>query len=103
MWIRERRYTRLVVEPNAEVQVGVTKIADYVTEYFSANSAASFLKGADPWVIAHALATDGVVVTQETRVPANSTKAKIPNICEEFRVPWVNMYQMLRELGVSLG
>ncbi len=103
LWIKARRRTCLVVEPNVTVQAALREIADYVNGNFAVSRAAPFLRGADPWVIAHALVTDGVVVTQEARVPANSTKAKIPNICEEFEVPWVNMYQMLRELGVSLG
>ena len=102
-WIRDRRRTDLVVEPNENVQLAMREIADYVNVNFPANRAATFLKGADPWVIAHAWATDGVVVTQESRVPANSTKVKIPNVCDEFGVRPINTYQMLRELGVSLG
>ena len=103
MWIRDRRRTGLVVEPNSAVQVALREIADYVKSNFPANRAATFLRGADPWGIAHGLVSGGTVVTQETRVPAKSTKVKIPNVCDEFGVRWINTYQMLRELGVSLG
>ncbi len=38
---------------------------------------------ADPWVIAHALCENATVVTKEEKVTAaNSTKIKIPNVCE---------------------
>ena len=103
LWIKERRHNGLVVEPTATVQAALREIADYVNGNFAVSRAASFLRGADPWVIAHALVTDGVVVTQEARVPANSTKVKIPNVCTVFRVRSINTYRMLRELGVSLG
>ena len=103
LWIRERRRSGLVVEPNAEVQAALREIADYVNGNFMVSRAASFLRGADPWVIAHALVSDGIVVTQEARVPANSTKVKIPNICTVFGVESINTYRMLRELNVSLG
>ena len=103
LWIRESRRSGLVVEPDEEVQAALREIADYVNGNFMASRAATFLRGADPWVIAHALVSDGIVVTQEARVPANSTRVKIPNICTVFRVGSINTYRMLRELGVSLG
>ena len=103
LWIRERRRSGLVVEPDEEVQAALREIADYVNGNFMASRAATFLRGADPWVIAHALVSDGIVVTQEARVPANSTRVKIPNICTVFRVGSINTYRMLRELDVSLG
>ena len=103
LWIRERRRSGLVVEPDEEVQAALREVADYVNGNFMASRAATFLRGADPWVIAHALVSDGIVVTQEARVPANSTRVKIPNICTVFRVGSINTYRMLRELDVSLG
>lgn len=103
LWISERRRSELIVEPNAAVQAALREIADYVNGNYAVSRAAPFLRGADPWVIAHALATGGTVVTQEARVPANSTKVKIPNVCAVFRVGSINTYRMLRELGVSLG
>ena len=37
----------------------------------------------------------------EGRDRDNSQQIKIPNVCDYFNVPFVNTYQMLRELGVS--
>jgi predicted nucleic acid-binding protein len=40
---------------------------------------------ADPWVIAHAIKENAVVVTKEEKVTAlNSTKIKIPNVCDKY-------------------
>ncbi len=56
---------------------------------------------ADPWVIAHAIKEGGVVVTKEERVTAlNSKKIKIPNVCDNMKVNWINDFQLVSELGL---
>ena len=60
-----------------------------------------FLAKADPWLIAHAIASGGKVVTQETRADEASPRVKIPNVCDFFGVESLNMDDMLRELGAS--
>lgn len=57
---------------------------------------------ADPWVIAHALRENAVVVTKEEKVTAlNSTKIKIPNVCDKMNVTWINDFQLIEELGIK--
>jgi hypothetical protein len=58
-----------------------------------------FCRKADAWVIAHAMASDGadVVVTHETERSVKG-KVKVPTVCDEFGVKWINLYQMLTEL-----
>lgn len=57
---------------------------------------------ADPWVIAHALSENAIVVTKEEKITAsNSTKIKIPNVCEKMNVSWINDFQLIEELGIS--
>lgn len=57
---------------------------------------------ADPWVIAHALRENATVVTKEEKVTAlNSTKIKIPNVCEKMNVTWMNDFQLIEELGIK--
>jgi len=52
--------------------------------------------------VAFAKAYDNVLVTQEK---PSKTKAKvpIPNLCEQFNVPYVDTFQMLRRLGIILN
>lgn len=102
-WARERRTTALFVEPDEGVQTAFREVTRHVQGEYAANQAAVFLSGADPWLIAHAMARGGKVVTLETRVSANSQKVKIPNVCDAFNVGFANTYAMLRELGVSIG
>ncbi len=56
---------------------------------------------ADPWVIAHAIHENAVVVTKEENITAaNSSKIKIPNVCENMGVQCINDFQMLGRLGI---
>ena len=102
-WVRERGTSDLFREPDRSVQIVFQTIANFVNENYDPSQASSFLSGADPWIIAHAAAPGGTVVTLEVRVGATSAKVKIPNICDHFHVRCVNTYEMLRELGASLG
>ena len=95
-WVQQRR--NFFIQPNQEVQKTFQSIANYVSQNYPNHQAQLFLGGADPWVIAHAKMEKAVVVTHEVLVPTTSTKVKIPNICRQFDVEYMNPYQMLREL-----
>ena len=101
-WAQARRRSDLFGEPDVPVQEAFREVIAYVTQDYPDNQAKRrFLDRADPWVIAHAIAHGGTVVSLEGRDPDASQQVKIPNVCEHFNVPYVNTYQMLRGLGVS--
>jgi predicted nucleic acid-binding protein len=57
---------------------------------------------ADPWVIAHALHENATVVTKEEKVTAlNSLKIKIPNVCDNMGIRWINDFQLIDELDIK--
>ncbi len=59
---------------------------------------------ADPWVIAHALSRQACVVTKEEKVTAaNTTKIKIPNVCDNMQIRWINDFQLIDELGLKFS
>lgn len=59
---------------------------------------------ADPWVIAHAMSENAIVVTKEEIVTAqNSKKIKIPNVCNNMKIAWMNDFELLGELGVTFS
>lgn len=59
---------------------------------------------ADPWVIAHAINENAVVVTKEEKITAiNSNRIKIPNVCDNMKVPWINDFQLIEELGIKFN
>ncbi len=59
---------------------------------------------ADPWVIAHALNESATVVTKEEKVTAiNSTKVKIPNVCDNMDVRWIDDFKFVAELDIRFN
>lgn len=61
---------------------------------------ADFAGGADGWLVAYAIARGRVIVTQEVVAPEARRKVPIPNVCDHFRVRYVDTFRMLRELSV---
>ena len=95
------RSAGLFIQPDRSTQEAFRRVSDYVTETYAQNQARGFLDAADSWLIAHAIAGGGKVVTLEVKAPSESKRVKIPNVCEFFGVEYLNTYQMLRELGAS--
>jgi predicted nucleic acid-binding protein len=57
---------------------------------------------ADPWVIAHAIYENATVVTKEEKITAsNSKRIKIPNVCDNMGVRWINDFQFIEELKIK--
>lgn len=55
-----------------------------------------FLAGADPWLIAKAVALDNaVVVTHEQFNLQMRRKFSIPNVCHHFGVRWIDTFDLL--------
>jgi hypothetical protein len=101
-WVNAERGTNLFVEPDQDIQRRYTKIAEFVRKKYSDAQAAFFLTGADGWLIASALSNKGIVVTHEVLVGPESKRVKIPNVCREYGVEFLNCFEMLRKLGESL-
>jgi hypothetical protein len=57
---------------------------------------------ADPWVIAHAMAENAIVVTKEVKdtSPA-SKKIKIPNVCENMKIQCIDDFEFIRRLKMN--
>ena len=59
---------------------------------------------ADPWVIAHAMKEKATVVTKEEKVTAlSSRRIKIPNVCENMGIRWINDFQLIEELNIRFS
>ena len=59
---------------------------------------------ADPWIIAHAIHEKATVVTKEEKITAiTEKKIKIPNVCENMGVRWVNDFQFIEELDIQFS
>lgn len=61
---------------------------------------------ADPWLIAVAKVSGYKVVTLERRINYNGGSpmgsAKIPNVCEDLKVPYIDLFTMMKNLEIIL-
>jgi len=99
-WVKERKeHFEPVVSNNIQQQFKqvVQHIMDLPNK--SPLSVNAFLNGADPWLIATAALTGAIIVTQEVPAPADSRKVKIPNICRDFNVEFMDTFSLLKELN----
>lgn len=103
-WCRTRKDRGIYVMPDQEVAGRYVRIVEFVDGHdrYGRHHKNRFLAKADPWLIAQAWQDETLVVTMEVKVARNSTKPKIPNICEHFGVRWIDTYEMLRRLGGKL-
>ncbi len=94
-WIKKRE--RYFLDPENREQTAFSKVGSYVGSYYREEKVRAFLSGADPWVIASAMANNLVVVSMEKRItnPEPTSKIKIPNICDHFAVESISMYDCM--------
>ncbi len=68
--------------------------SDAIARFIAADSA-------DPWLVAYAMKTNYTVVTQEVSAPQSKSKVKMPDVCIEFNVKYINIIDMFRELSIK--
>ncbi|PRP68116.1 DUF4411 family protein [Nonlabens agnitus] len=57
---------------------------------------------ADPWVIAHAIKENATVVTKEIKDQFKKpTKIKIPHVCDNMNVKWIDDFEFIRNLNIK--
>ncbi len=57
------------------------------------------IDNADAWIIAFANTKNLTIVTHEKYNPDIKRKIPIPNVCEAFNIQYIDLYQMLKDLG----
>ncbi|WP_180127107.1 DUF4411 family protein [Rhodoferax sp. BLA1] len=98
LWTRRNAALFLPVS-DADTQAAFVQVAAYVasqTALMKAGALEEFLGGADPWLIAKAMALpDSVVVTHEQFNLQMRRKFSIPNVCQHFGVQWMDTFAVL--------
>ena len=62
-----------------------------------------FAKVADGWLVAYAKAKGATVVTNEKFEAAARKKVKYRTSAKLFDIPYINIFELLRALGIKLG
>lgn len=101
-WVKSRKEHFIPVSRD-EIQDQFSLVAQHVAGLEGKKPVfiADFLAKADPWLVATAAVIGGTVVTHELRVPDNRSKAKIPNVCNAFGLPYITTFQLLNHLDAK--
>lgn len=74
-----------------------------LTDQYKPEAKSEFAQVADGWLIAYAKQYDHIVVTHEVFDPNVKKKVPIPNICRKYSVPYINTFEMLRNLNAQFN
>lgn len=94
----------MFLEASQTVQASYSEVVQYVqgNTRYKQFWVEAFLAKADPWVIAYAKALGGRIVGFETPQP-EAKKPKLPDVADHFHIKCINLWDMLAELGWSVG
>lgn len=97
-WVKNEAALFLPVSDEA-TQQAFAQVAAHVasqTSVMKAGALEEFLDGADPWLIAKAISTQGaVIVTHEQFNLQMRRKYSIPNVCQHFGVTCIDTFELL--------
>lgn len=101
-WVRPLKQDGFFfIDPSKAVQECMREVSDYVNGRYPSYWATKWLDEADPWLISHAKAQGGKIVTFEVSAP-KSKEPKIPDVADYFEVKTLTIFEMARILGMSL-
>ena len=72
------------------------------SQYFE-SAKSEFANVGDSWLCAHAMTYGYVIVTEETYEEYSRKRVKIPNVCREFNIEYINLLQFMREIGIRFN
>ena len=82
--------------------IGLKKKFFHMNKQYYESAKVDFANTADSWLCAYALTYNYIVVTQEVYSPNIKNRIKIPNICEEFNIRYIDLFQFLKCIGIRL-
>ena len=90
--------------PEAGVIDAYSKIINSVnaSERYTQLAKQEFASSADSWLCAYGLASGETIVTLETYDAEIKKRVKIPNVCREFEIQYIDLIQFMREIGIKL-
>ena len=84
-----------VVDAYAKIMLWVQRNPQYLDR-----AKAKFATEADGWLAAYGIAHGGIVVTNEQPRPESRNRVLLPDICNQFGVPYKDTFEMLKLLRI---
>ena len=104
-WFESDLPKTFICDENEQTQKIYKSIISWAQNHpvFSPVNKRKFADGADGLLVAYAKVHGMVVVTQEKYASGPKVeKIKLPNVCQQFEVPYMNVVEMLQALNVRL-
>lgn len=110
-WIANVDELKIIQHVNGATVNKYQEVLQFVATsgYYKESAFSTWAQGsvADPWLIASASANGYTLVTEEIGTGVLSTKqqqkaAKIPDVAGKFEVKTINIYEMMRRLGIVI-
>lgn len=81
--------------------ISIVNWVNSMSHHYTDSAIQEFLETdlADPWLVACAMSYNWTIVTYEKSEPNRKNKIKIPEVCNQFNVRYINTIEMLRELN----
>lgn len=76
-------------------------IINWAYNNYKQSAVAEFADVADSWLLAYAFANKATLVTNESK-QGKTAKITIPDVCLQFGISYINVFDMLRELSIEL-
>ena len=97
-WVKIRSYLFKAI--NEDVQI---KLRELLEKYPRLVDTIKDRSMADPWVIAHAMAEDAIVVTKEILTLGSKKRIRIPDVCEALGIPWMDDHGFAQTIGIRFS
>ena len=101
-WLKD---SDIIVKPTSE------KVADCLKQIYAKDARHQKLTDntrnrslAGLWVIAHAMNEKAIVVTKENKITEpSSQQIKIPNVCENMGVKWMDDFEFIKLMNIKFS
>ncbi|MBI5416427.1 DUF4411 family protein [Candidatus Poribacteria bacterium] len=97
-WLNTKPY--FIRQETEDVQLRVREILKAFPNLIMVGANRSM---ADPWVVAHAMVVNAVVVSKEYGInqDQNNSRIKIPDVCRHFKINCISDFEFIDEIGIK--
>ena len=101
-WLKQN--PTFILSPEPEILKKYASLVNWVDnqKQFDAADKNEFYAKADGWLVAYASAHQMSVVSQEERAKVGSHRIKIPNLCDEMGVEFINFPKLIKQVDFKL-
>ena len=91
-----------ILEPDEDILEKFTKLVDHVDNHnppYKASAVSEFMGCGDPFIMATAKSKGYTVITEELYAPGATKRVKIPNVCLEESIDYMNLTSYMKKAG----